>query len=47
MCQLFAGKDPGNYEKITRSIRLGGHSTSIYLEAIFGASWMNWRKFRS
>ena len=38
MCQLFAGQDPGNYEKVTRSIRLGGHSTSIYLEAIF------WRK---
>ena len=38
MCELFAGQDPGNYEKITRSIRLDGHSTSICLEDIF------WRK---
>jgi len=32
MCQIFAGQDPKGYQPITRSIRLGGHSTSIRLE---------------
>ena len=32
MCQIFAGQDPKGYEPVTRSIRLGGHSTSIRLE---------------
>ena len=35
MCELFAGQDPANYEKITRSVRIDGQSTSICLEAIF------------
>jgi len=32
MCQMFAGQDPKGYQPVTRSIRLGGHSTSIRLE---------------
>lgn len=32
MCQIFAGQDPDGYQPVTRSIRLGGHSTSIRLE---------------
>jgi predicted DNA-binding ribbon-helix-helix protein len=32
MCQIFAGQDPKGYRPVTRSIRLGGHSTSIRLE---------------
>lgn len=32
MCQIFAGQDPKGYRPATRSIRLGGHSTSIRLE---------------
>lgn len=35
MCQIFAGQDPGNYQNITRSVRLAGHATSIRLEATF------------
>ena len=35
MCRIYAGQDPANYEKITRSIRIDGHSTSICLEARF------------
>ncbi len=35
MCQIFAGQDPANYQYITRSVRLGGHATSIRLEATF------------
>ena len=35
MCQIFAGQDPANYRYITRSVRLGGHATSIRLEATF------------
>ena len=35
MCGIYAGQDPANYEKITRSIRIDGHSTSICLEARF------------
>lgn len=35
MCQIFAGQDPATYEYITRSVRLGGHATSIRLEATF------------
>lgn len=32
MCQVFAGQDPEGYQPVTRSVRLGGHSTSIRLE---------------
>jgi predicted DNA-binding ribbon-helix-helix protein len=35
MCQIFAGQDRWNYELEKRSVRLGGHSTSIQLENIF------------
>lgn len=35
MCRMFAGQDPDSYEQHTRSIRLGGHCTSIRLEAAF------------
>ena len=35
MCQIFAGQDPAGYAYKSRSIRLGGHSTSIRLEATF------------
>lgn len=35
MCYVFAGQDPDSYAYHTRSVRLGGHSTSIRLEAKF------------
>lgn len=35
MCRMFASQSPEVYESHTRSIRLGGHSTSIRLEAAF------------
>jgi predicted DNA-binding ribbon-helix-helix protein len=35
MCRVFAGQDPGRYEQISRSVRIGGHSTSLRLEAAF------------
>jgi len=35
MCQIFAGQDPATYAYISRSVRLGGHATSIRLEATF------------
>ena len=35
MCYVFAGQDPDTYSYQTRSVRLGGHSTSIRLEAKF------------
>ncbi|MET3790205.1 ribbon-helix-helix domain-containing protein [Aquamicrobium terrae] len=35
MCRVFAGQDPEGYRQINRSIRIGGHSTSIQLEATF------------
>ena len=35
MCQIFAGQDPAGYAYISRSIRLGGHATSIRLESTF------------
>lgn len=37
MCQVFAGQDPAGYAPINRSVRIGGHSTSIQLEAAFWA----------
>jgi len=36
MCQIFAGQAPERYICQTRSVRLGGHVTSIRLE---GAYW--------
>lgn len=35
MCYVFAGQDPVGYGQISRSVRIGGHSTSIRLEAAF------------
>lgn len=35
MCRIFAGQPPATYAYQTRSVRLGGHSTSIRLEAAF------------
>lgn len=35
MCQIFAGQDPENYQNVTRSVRLGGHATSVRLETRF------------
>ncbi|HSI41219.1 MAG TPA: ribbon-helix-helix domain-containing protein [Xanthobacteraceae bacterium] len=35
MCHMFAGQAPERYECQTRSVRIGGHSTSIRLEAAF------------
>lgn len=35
MCQIFAGQPRWNYELEKRSVRLGGHSTSVQLENIF------------
>ncbi len=35
MCRIFAGQPRENYANQTRSVRLGGHSTSIRLEAVF------------
>lgn len=35
MCEVFAGQDPQRYRPVNRSIRIGGHSTSIQLEAAF------------
>lgn len=35
MCKMFAGQSPDLYECQTRSIRLGGHATSVRLEAAF------------
>ncbi len=37
MCKMFAGQSPELYESHTRSIRLGGHATSIRLEAAYWA----------
>ncbi|MBB4008451.1 ribbon-helix-helix domain-containing protein [Allorhizobium taibaishanense] len=35
MCEIYAGQDPERYRPINRSVRIGGHSTSIQLEAAF------------
>lgn len=35
MCKVFAEQDPEGYRTINRSVRIGGHSTSIQLEATF------------
>jgi len=35
MCRMFAHQPMKNYEAQTRSIRIGGHSTSIRLETTF------------
>lgn len=35
MCQIFAHQPQRNYESQTRSIRIGGHATSVRLEMAF------------
>lgn len=35
MCNVFAAQDPVRYEAVNRSVRIGGHSTSIQLERAF------------
>jgi predicted DNA-binding ribbon-helix-helix protein len=35
MCKVYAGQNPERYRNINRSIRIGGHSTSIQLEVVF------------
>ena len=35
MCNKFAHQPVGNYESQTRSIRIGGHATSVRLETTF------------
>ena len=35
MCQIFAGQSPDRYASETRSVRLGGHGTSIRLERAY------------
>ena len=35
MCRMFAHQPMSNYEALTRSVRIGGHSTSIRLETTF------------
>lgn len=37
MCWIFSGQPAERYRFLTRSIRLGGHATSIRLEAAFWA----------
>ena len=37
MCRMFAHQPQSNYESQTRSLRLGGHNTSIRLENTFWA----------
>ena len=37
MCRIYAGTRPGEYEAVTRSLRLHGAVTSIRLEARFWA----------
>ena len=35
MCQIFAGQSPERYSGETRSVRLGGHVTSVRLETAY------------
>lgn len=35
MCRMFSHQPQGNYDSVTRSVRIGGHSTSIRLENTF------------
>ncbi|MCB5204355.1 ribbon-helix-helix domain-containing protein [Neorhizobium sp. T786] len=37
MCEIYAGQSPERYRPINRSVRIGGHSTSIQLESAFWA----------
>lgn len=35
MCEVFATQNPDRYRPVNRSVRIGGHATSIQLEAAF------------
>jgi predicted DNA-binding ribbon-helix-helix protein len=35
MCTVLAGQNPDRFRKISRSVRISGHSTSIRLEEAF------------
>lgn len=35
MCKIFSGQNPESYRRVSRSVRIGGHSTSIQLERAF------------
>ena len=35
MCKMFSGQDPERYQRVSRSVRISGHSTSIQLERAF------------
>jgi predicted DNA-binding ribbon-helix-helix protein len=35
MCHVFAGQDPAGFAAVSRSVRIGGHCTSIRIEAAF------------
>lgn len=35
MCKKFSGQNPEHYRRVSRSVRIGGHSTSIQLENAF------------
>lgn len=35
MCHLFSGIPVADYEGETRSVRLGGHATSVRLESLY------------
>jgi predicted DNA-binding ribbon-helix-helix protein len=35
VCRIFADQDPCNYAFETRSLRIGGHATSVRLESLF------------
>lgn len=35
MCRVFTAQSPHRFKKISRSVRISGHSTSIRLEAAF------------
>ena len=36
MCRVFAGQNPERYQQVNRSVRIGGHSTSIQLDTACG-----------
>lgn len=35
MCRVLTGQSPQRFHKVSRSVRISGHSTSVRLEAAF------------
>jgi predicted DNA-binding ribbon-helix-helix protein len=35
MCRVLTGQSPQRFRKVSRSVRISGHSTSVRLEAAF------------